>query len=135
MSGLTLLTLPGEIREQIYAQVLSADNNYFQLDEDEPDESWHFDVRLYLTCKQVHAEAQVVFKRINTWVLVTTPWVEAPENAKRFAKTPVLCTGDAAEKFKKFCQMTCYVDSPVMRSPSAGHSFVVDARDVHGFCR
>jgi len=132
---LTLLTLPGEIREQIWTALLHADNNFTEhSDCDDPSAWWTFDLRIFRTNRQIYDETQRVFKRINTFVKVTAPWEEAVENTKKFARTPVLCRGEIADRFAGY-QMSCLVDSPVMRAPLDGHSFIVDARDMLGFCR
>lgn len=130
----TLLTLPGEIREHIYEQLLCTDNNYIEREDQDPSTFWTFDLRVYRTCKQIHAEAREVFRRVNTFVKLVTPWEAAVENTKKFSLTPVLCRGQAAESFKG-CQMTCTVDAPMMPTDRGPHTFVVDARDVTGFCR
>lgn len=130
---LTFLSLPGEIREQIYAELLTADNNFYQVvDGEDPSESWAFDLSIYRTCKQIYNEAERVFRRVNTFVKMTTPWEEAVERTKSFALTPVLCRGRRAERFQAY-QMDIIVD--YIGSPHPGYSFIVDARDVLGFCR
>jgi len=135
INPLTLLTLPGEIREQIWTSLLAADNNFTEHEDcDDPSAWWTFDLRIFRTSRQIYDETQRVFKRINTFVKVTAPWEEAVGNTKKFARTPVLCRGEIADRFKGY-QMSCLVDSPVMRAPLDGHSFIVDARDMLGFCR
>jgi len=131
---LTFLTLPGEIRENIYKQLLITDNNYREREDQDPSTFWTFDVRIYRTSKQIYAEARDVFRRVNTFVKIVTPWESAVENTKKFSLTPVLCRGEVAETFKG-CQMTCSVDAPLMPSDKGPHTFVIDARDTAGFCR
>lgn len=133
-SHLPFLTLPGEIRENIYKQLLITDNNYHELEDQDPTTFWTFDLRIYRTSKQVYAEAREVFRRVNTFVKIITPWESAVENTKKFSLTPVLCRGEIAEQFQN-CQMTCTVDAPMMFSESGPHTFVIDARDTAGFCR
>jgi len=72
MTQLTLLTLPGEIREQIWTALLSADNNFTEHEDcDDPSAWWTFDLCIFRTSRQVYDETQRVFKRINRFVKVT----------------------------------------------------------------
>lgn len=131
---ITFLELPGEIREHIYRELLISDNNYREVEDQDPSTFWTFDLRIYRTCKQIHDEAREVFRRVNIFVKIITPWESAVENTKKFSNTPVLCRGEDAEAFKG-CQMTCSVDAPLMPSEHGPHTFVIDARDTIGFCR
>ena len=131
---ITFLTLPGEIREHIYRELLITDNNYLEREDQDPSTFWTFDLRIYRTSKQIHHEAREVFRRVNTFVKIVTPWESAVENTKKFSLTPVLCRGVIAEEFKG-CQMTCTVDAVMMPPERGPHTFVIDARDTEGFCR
>ena len=97
----TLLTLPAEIRELIYTKLLSPIEVKKPMENDpEGHKHYRFDLRVLRTNRQVHAEARAVFRRLNVFVAIETPWPEAQEHVRLEGFVPLVITGDAALAFK-----------------------------------
>lgn len=148
---LTLLTLPLEIREQIYTEILLYRHNLHTLPDDlsdpEPpppgqyEAEWptprshlSFDLRLFRVSKQICTEAEAVFRRINTFVGLQSPFPNTEHHMEEKGVLVVVASGDAAKNFK-YIKLRCLIDVPEMRQRNECSRFVVAAADVPSFCR
>lgn len=125
-----LLGLPLEIREYIYAAVLSTSENRKQLDGDRC--VFAFDLRLYRVCKQIYHEARDVFRRLNIFVCIETPFPDAQHSVVELGRVPMVADGKPAEGFQP-CQMRCVIDAPEMIG-GHGSKFIIALDDLETFC-
>ena len=128
-----LLSLPGEIRELIYTKLLSpVESNSLT-----PDgyKQYRFDLRVLRINRQVYSEARQVFRRLNVFAAIETPFPEA-ENHVRF-DVPLVITGPAALRFHDAhlsANINLRRDVPQLRGRQP-QRFVVLRDDLPAFCR
>ena len=103
------LSLPGEIREAIYHEVLCSVNNKF--DAGNQYKKYAFDLNLFLTCQQVYQEARTVFRRDNIFISIETPWPEAQNHVAIDGYVPIVISGDKAMRFQHM-HMKAKINAP-----------------------
>ncbi|KAF2136660.1 uncharacterized protein K452DRAFT_200116, partial [Aplosporella prunicola CBS 121167] len=92
-----LLRLPAELRNEIYALLLSPHAARRALPDDHA--RYAYDLRILRTCRQIFFEARAVFRRLNTFVAVEAPWPEAERQIMGKGRVPVVVAGERAERF------------------------------------
>jgi hypothetical protein len=97
ISNFRFLDLPGEIRNQIYEELLDVELNKTPIDEG----YWKYNHYLGIlsVSKQVHAEAKDVFRKINVFCKLETPWAESQDHIHHRGRVSFLATGDKAQRF------------------------------------
>ena len=126
------LSLPGEIRELIYYEVLcSAENTHHQ---DDGYKHYKYDLNLLRVNRQIHYEARKVFRQNNIFVSVETPWPEAQHHVAIEGHVPILITGEVAQRFKN-CHLTVKIDAPEFYQYSRHpRKFIILLEDLRTFC-
>ena len=74
----SFLMLPPELREKIYAELVSSRRNRHQLADGYS--RYHFHLNIYRANRQIYGEARDVFRRQNVFVKIQTPWHQAEEH-------------------------------------------------------
>jgi len=130
---LRFLDLPGEIREQVYRELLSSATNRHDIGDGKAQYKFHFEI--LLVNSQVHEEAREVFRRHNVFVRIETPWTQAVEHVRDEGRVPILCTGDEAVNFQDF-HMSAIIGAadPRMDFPPTV-KFILCLDDLASFCR
>jgi len=124
------LALPPEIRDLIYAEVLTLDRNACEL----PDELRSYTPHLSIlrVSRLVHTEAARVWHANNTLVRITTPWPQAETHVATEGRVPLLAVGARAHA----CQtptLAVAVDVPDMHFTARASAFVLLAADLDAF--
>lgn len=105
------LELPAEIREQIYREVLSAQNSkrFPAAGSDEP-AHYEFDLSILRTNQLIHKEAKKIFQD-NIFIRITTPWEQSVSHINNEGKVPIVAKGERASNFST-SHLHIYVDTP-----------------------
>ncbi|KAL9070345.1 MAG: hypothetical protein Q9161_004903 [Pseudevernia consocians] len=129
----SFLDYPPEIREQIYAEILSTANS--RVEPVNPEEPAHYVYHLAIlrTCHQIHREALKVFQD-NVFIKITTPWPEAFEHIRSEGKVPSVTTGEKAEIFRDF-HLWVFIDTPGTPYPNhqGTSSMLISLEDLDPF--
>ena len=130
-----LLTLPPEIRETIYRLILHPAANKLE----QQDEYSNYDYRaafaLFKINHQIHLEARKVFRDLNVFIRVETPWPEAQDHVAIEGHVPILMKKARARRFGGY-SMSVVIDAP--QSPmqdSEAEYFVILLDDLEKFAR
>ena len=130
-----LLTLPPEIRENIYRLILHPAANRLE----QQDEYSSYDYRdafvLFKINHQIYIEARKVFRDLNVFVRVETPWPEAQEHVAFEGHVPILMKKARAQRFRGY-SMSVVIDAP--QSPMAdtdSEFFVILLDDLEKFTK
>ena len=128
----TLLTLPPEIRESIYRLILTPDANRLS----DPDEYINYDYSaafvLFKLNHQIYLEARKVFRDLNVFVRIETPWPEAQAHVPRPATT-IAAKAQGSRDFRWTSGMTIGTAGP--GSIDMGISSGISARSTAGRSR
>lgn len=99
----SLLTIPAELRESIYRHILHPDEN--RIDHGDEYASYHYTPALVLfrINKQIYFEARKVFRDLNVFVRIQSPWPEAPRHVQLEGHCPiVMSSSPRADAFNGF---------------------------------
>lgn len=134
-----LLSLPPEIRDQIYAIILHPDNNRTYQADEYTDYDYRDALALFRLNRQIYHEARDVFRTLNVFVRVETPWPEAEHHVHIVGHVPILVNGPRAARFRDHTLQV------VIETPTAGqgqgqpepgaHFMVVLADDLPAFTK
>ncbi|KAL8798279.1 MAG: hypothetical protein Q9223_007948 [Gallowayella weberi] len=127
------LELPAEIRDQIYHEILSCDNaRRLPADDDSP-ASYHFDLAILRTNRQIYHESKKAFQD-NIFIKITTPWSESIEHISSEGRVPMIAVGPAAEAYKSF-HLWIWIDAPGAPSRDTSYSMLICLDDLLAFTR
>ncbi|KAK4546627.1 hypothetical protein LTR36_001844 [Oleoguttula mirabilis] len=105
------LYIPPEIREQIYGYILHPDANRLYNTKDCTDYySYKNALVLFRLNRQIYVEARKVFRDLNTFILVETPWPEAQNHVAQEGHVPLIAKGERASRFSGH-RMTVSIDA------------------------
>ncbi|RMY63100.1 hypothetical protein D0863_10739 [Hortaea werneckii] len=107
----SLMTIPPELREQIYALILHPDANRHYHEDEYTSYSYQDAVQLFLVNRQIYHESRKIFQELNTFVRVETPWPEAQFHVAREGHVPLIAPGGRAARFEGH-SMTVGIDAP-----------------------
>ncbi|KAI0541598.1 hypothetical protein GGR58DRAFT_456616 [Xylaria digitata] len=130
-----LLSLPPEIRDQIYTIILRPSNNRtFQ-----PDEYTDYDYRdalaLFHLNRQIYYEARDVFRTLNVFLRIESPWPEAEQHINLVGHVPILMRGTRASRFRGH-SLQVTIETPAAGEPESGtHHFVMLVDDLSAFTK
>ncbi|KAI1352309.1 hypothetical protein F5Y01DRAFT_280507 [Xylaria sp. FL0043] len=130
-----LLRLPPEIRDQIYTVLLQpSSNRTFQRD-GYTDYDYSAALALFRVSRAIYHEARDVFRALNVFVRIETPWAEAEQHVHLVGHVPILMKGARAQRFRGHTlQVT--IETPAAGEPEHGtHHFVMLADDLPAFTR
>jgi hypothetical protein len=130
----SLLSIPRELREHIFSYLVSPTSSIVDIPQEGSCQLRVFDLRVLLTCSQIYAEARSIFRLQNTFIRISTPFVEAEHWVSVHGSVPVVRTKGNANEFTLH-HLDCKIDSP--RHPQPGlsfmQSFVVLLEDLESF--
>ncbi|KAI0098730.1 hypothetical protein GGR51DRAFT_537257 [Nemania sp. FL0031] len=130
-----LLSLPPEIRDQIYTIILHPSNNRtFQQDE-YTDYDYRDALPIFRLNRQIYYEARDIFRTLNVFIRVETPWHEAEQHVNIVGHVPILMQGSRAARFKGHTlQVT--IETPAAAEPEQiTHQFIMLADDLPAFTK
>ncbi|KAI4248779.1 MAG: hypothetical protein L6R40_000790 [Gallowayella cf. fulva] len=125
------LELPAEIRDQIYHEILSCNNARHPPADDDDPASYHFDLAILRTNRQIHHESKKAFQD-NIFVKITTPWSESIDHISSDGRVPMITVGPAAESFKSF-HLWVWIDAPGVGARETAYSMVISLDDLPAF--
>ena len=136
---LTLLTLPGEIRELIYTKLLAPVETRTHLGEVPNDghKRYRFDLRVLRLNRQIYHEARQVFRRLNIFVGIETPFPEAEQYVRIEGYVPLVVSGAAALQFRHtHLDVKIDVPPPVQQHRERPLTrFIILREDLPAFCQ
>ncbi|KAI0506823.1 hypothetical protein F5B22DRAFT_432029 [Xylaria bambusicola] len=129
------LELPPEIRDQIYTVILHPNNNRTYKPDEYTDYDYRHALALFYLNRSIYHEAREVFRALNVFLRIETPWTEAEHHVNLIGHVPILMRGARAERFRGHTfQVT--IETPAAGEPENGtHHFVMLADDLTGFTR
>ncbi|KAE9374969.1 hypothetical protein N431DRAFT_438326 [Stipitochalara longipes BDJ] len=129
-----LLSIPRELREQIFSYLLHPTSTTVVFPNEDSRELKIFDLRFLLTCSQIHAESLSVFRHQNTFVRICTPFAEAEEWVSFRGGVPVVRVKGDVNKFS-IHHLECRIDAPSAAelNASRGSSFIILLKDLESF--
>ena len=134
-SRLQLLTLPPEIREHIYRLILNPDANRLFESDEYTDYNYSNALVLFKINQQVYIESRKVFRDLNVFVRIETPWPEAQDHVALKGHVPILMEKDRAARFQGH-SMSIVIDAPMsaMQDAETAH-FVILLDDLEKFAK
>ncbi|KAH6656825.1 hypothetical protein BKA67DRAFT_532073 [Truncatella angustata] len=130
-----LLTLPPEIREQIYHAILNPDANRLFEEDEYTDYDYRDALVLFKLNQQIYYEARKVFRDLNVFVRIETPFPNAQEYVAFEGHVPILMKGQRAERFKGW-SMSAEIGAPQTPIAEAEpHHIVILLDDLEKFTR
>ncbi|KAL8647671.1 MAG: hypothetical protein Q9226_006341 [Calogaya cf. arnoldii] len=127
------LDLPPEIRDNIYHDVLSSDEARRPPADDDSPASYHFNLAILRTNKQIHHESKKAFQD-NVFIKITTPWSESIEHISSEGRVPIVALGPAADAFGSF-HLWIWIDAPGVPPSGTSYSIIICLDDLLAFTR
>jgi tetratricopeptide (TPR) repeat protein len=129
------LSLPLELREDIYSILLNPEANRTRDDLDGT-VRYHYDhLNLLLVSRQVHEEASKVFRRLNVFARIETPFPEAEHHIAIEGYVPIVASGPRAERFPHW-HLRVMIDAPAYHfSHPDACKILIHLDDLASFCR
>lgn len=119
-----LLALPPEIREHIYRIVLNPDANRLLSEDEYTDYDYREALVLFQLNQQVYYEARKVFRDLNVFVRIETPFPNAREYVAFEGHVPILMKDQRAERFKGW-SLSVQIGAPQTPIAEAEPHFIV----------
>ncbi|KAI1740747.1 hypothetical protein F4680DRAFT_417719 [Xylaria scruposa] len=130
-----LLSLPPEIRDQIYTIILHPSNNRTFHADEYNDYDYRDALALFRLNRQIYYEARDIFRTLNVFLRVETPWSEAEQHVNVVGHVPILMQGERASRFQGH-SMQVIIETPEAGEHDGGtHHFVMLADDLPGFTK
>ncbi|GIZ44835.1 hypothetical protein CKM354_000802100 [Cercospora kikuchii] len=128
-----LLSLPPEVREEIYRLLLCPAASRIVHSDEYITYKYAPALQLLLTNRLIYIEARKVFRDLNQFVRIETPWPEARNHVATEGHVPIIIAEDKAAKFDKHV-MVMSIDAPQHSSLQWDvQKFVILADDVDKF--
>ena len=135
------LTLPPEIRSNIYAELVAAHRNRHPKNPNPRGsggdiyEEYSFHLNVFQVSKKVYAEAYEVFRRENVFIVIESPWTRAELQLVVDAQVPLVTRGTYAANFYPY-HMAASIELPDMQySKDLTSRFVICKDDLEAFCQ
>ncbi|KAF2718038.1 hypothetical protein K431DRAFT_322687 [Polychaeton citri CBS 116435] len=131
----TFLTVPPEIREQIYALLFRPSSNRRYHEDEYTSYEFANSLKLFLVNRQIYFESRRVFYQLNTFVRIETPWPQAQEHVMREGHVPIVMSDSVAAKFDRWTLGTM-IEAP--GTPIEGvemQYFVIHVDDLEKFAQ
>ncbi|TKA77966.1 hypothetical protein B0A55_05806 [Friedmanniomyces simplex] len=128
-----LLTLPPEIREHIYSLILHPDASRRYHENEYTSYDYRPALVLFRINRLIYIEARKVFRELNIFVSIETPWPEARHHVAREGHVPMIAAGAQAAKFNGH-YLSVMIDAPeVPLDESQKQAFLVLLSDLDKF--
>lgn len=99
LSQSRFLAIPPEIREEVYRLILTPDANRLHNADKYTDYDFHDALVLFKLNKQIYVEARKVWRDLNVFVRIETPFERAQQHVALEGHTPILVKGRRAKLF------------------------------------
>lgn len=130
-----LLNLPPEIREEIYSLILTPNANRLHNPDKYTDYDFHDALVLFKLNKQIYVEARKVWRDLNVFVRIETPFERAQQFVALEGHTPILVKGKRAKLFNDH-SMTVRIGAPFSGMyEMESYEFVILLEDLDKFTR
>lgn len=130
-----LLTIPPEIREAIYRLILTPDANRVHNPDKYTDYDFHDALVLFKLNKQIYVEARKVWRDLNVFVRVETPFERAEDHVAFEGHTPILVKGRRAKLFNDH-MMSVKIGAPYSGLYNIeSYEFVILLEDLYKFTK
>ncbi|KAH8886260.1 hypothetical protein GQ53DRAFT_750781 [Thozetella sp. PMI_491] len=134
-SGSLLLALPPEIREQIYRIILHPRHNQVFGSDDYNSYDYTDALVLFRLNQQIYYESRKIFRDLNIFVRIQTPWPEAQDHVAIEGHVPILMKDRRAANFKEY-RLNVAIEAPQMPlEPKDMQCFVVLLNDLDKFTK
>lgn len=130
-----LLSIPPEIREEIYRLILDPDANRKYHDDEYTSYDFQPALVLFHINRQIYLESRKVFRDLNVFVRVETPWPEAQQHVAYEGHVPIVVSKEMAENFRDHT-LNVSIDAPEHGSIEWDtQRFIILAQDLPKFTR
>ncbi|KAI0206249.1 hypothetical protein F4808DRAFT_111993 [Astrocystis sublimbata] len=130
-----LLGLPPEIRDQIYTFILHPNANRKSLADEYNDYDYRDALVLFRINRQVYHESRDIFRSLNVFLRIETPWSEAEQHVHVVGHVPILMKGLHAARFRGH-SMQVSIETPEAAEHDGDlHQFVMLADDLPRFTK
>lgn len=133
---LHFLTLPPEIRESIYSIILAPSANRALGSDEYIHYSYSAALVLFKINRQVYIESRKVFRQLNNFVLISTPWPEARNHVHWEGHVPIIAQDEKASRFRQQV-MEVKIDAPehsLLSMDLDAQRFIIHLDDLEKFC-
>jgi hypothetical protein len=131
----SFLTIPPEIRELIYANILHPDVNRVYYEDEYSSYDYAAALVLFKLNRQIYIESRKVFRDLNIFVRVETPWPEAQQHVALEGHVPILVSRGKAQRFNNH-SLSVAIDAPDHTNPNLDNQcFVMLLDDLPKFTR
>ncbi|EME45425.1 hypothetical protein DOTSEDRAFT_79419 [Dothistroma septosporum NZE10] len=128
------VTLPPEIREEIYRLILNPAANRVHHEDEYTSYNYTRSLVLFRISRQIYLEARKIFRDLNIFVRVDTPWPEAQNHVAIEGHVPIIVTGKRAVDFKEH-SLNVAIDAPSHGSVDwETQCFIILVDDLEKFC-
>lgn len=119
---------------QIYGHVLHPSS--FRVDIGEGRVGYKYNLSLFRVSRLVYTESLKIFRQLNLFVVVETPWHEAEQHVSIEGNVPIICRDDAAQHFTGQT-LAVNIEAPEFQTDGEGENnrFVILLDDLVLFCR
>ncbi|KXT13520.1 hypothetical protein AC579_4172 [Pseudocercospora musae] len=105
------LSIPPEIREEIYRLIFDPATNRTYDDDEYADYNFGPAFQLLKVNRQIYLEARKIFRDQNVFVRIETPWPEAQQHVALEGHVPILVTKEKAKAFQNY-SLKINIDAP-----------------------
>lgn len=132
-AGSLFFRLPRELRDEVYASLLAPHN--FRVEHEDDYVEYKYDLRLLRVNRQIYEEAKQVFRRLNVFARIETPWPEAKQHISDEGRVPIIATGPPAAAFSAV-HLRVYIEAyQYVFGEGHTHHLVILAEHLPSFCR
>ncbi|EKG14345.1 Tetratricopeptide-like helical [Macrophomina phaseolina MS6] len=124
--------LPRELRDEVYTLLFSPHS--FRVDLPDDRVEYKYDLRPLRISRQIHDEARQVFRRLNTFVRIETPWPEAKQHISDEGRVPIVASDENATRFKAVHLHVCIEAFQYAFVEGNTHYLVILADHLPAFC-
>lgn len=127
------LGVPAEIRDEVYRFLLHPDANRIEHEDEYTSYDYAPTLRLFRVCRSIYREARAIFRQLNVFIRIETPWPEAQQHVALEGHVPIIVSSDRAKAFRDH-SMLIAIDAPQHVSMEWDtQCFIILADDLHKF--
>lgn len=128
-----LLGIPPEIRNEIYQLLLNPDASRVYHEDEYTSYNYAPALKLFQVNRQIFLEARKIFRDLNIFIRIETPWPEAQAHVTLEGHVPILVTKEKADRFQDH-SLSISIDAPEHSSLECHpQRFVILADDLTKF--
>ena len=130
---MSFLELPPEIRNEIYSLILNPAANRREVEDDYSTYNYREALALFRVNQQVYHESRKVFRSLNTFILIETPWRDAKHHVAVDGHVYLITAGERADRFKDHT-LHVKIEAPQHHLFPDMDRFVIILEDLNKFC-